>query len=67
MAGRRRGAGRGAGCAGRADEIEAIAVTALRERFGDLSGHADLDTLAGRVVAGDTDPYRAADTLLDTV
>jgi LAO/AO transport system kinase len=49
------------------DEIEAIAVTALRDRFGSLSGHADLDSLAGAVVGGGTDPYRAADTLLDTV
>ncbi|MDF2967639.1 MAG: transport system ATPase [Nocardioidaceae bacterium] len=49
------------------DEIEAIAVTALRDRFGSLSGHADLDSLAGAVVGGGTDPYRAADTLLDTL
>jgi LAO/AO transport system kinase len=46
------------------DEIEAIAVTALRERFGDLHGHADLDSLAGFVAAGDLDPYTAADRLL---
>ena len=45
-------------------EIEAIAVTALRERFGDLGGHADLETLAAEVVAGRTDPYAAADRLL---
>ncbi|HLK95401.1 MAG TPA: methylmalonyl Co-A mutase-associated GTPase MeaB [Nocardioidaceae bacterium] len=49
------------------DEIEAIAVTALRDRFGSLSGHADLDSLAAEVVGGSTDPYRAADTLLDTL
>jgi LAO/AO transport system kinase len=46
------------------DEIEAIAVTALRERFGDLHGHADLDSLAGFVVRGELDPYAAADRLL---
>ncbi len=49
------------------DEIETIAVTALRARFGSLSGHADLDNLAAEVVAGGSDPYRAADTLLETL
>ena len=48
-------------------EIETIALTALRARFADLSGHADLDRLADEVVGGRTDPYRAADTLLDTL
>jgi LAO/AO transport system kinase len=47
-----------------ADEIEAIAVAALRERMGDLRGGSLLDELAGRVVGGDLDPYAAADTLL---
>jgi LAO/AO transport system kinase len=46
------------------DEIEAIAVTALRARWGDVHGRSELDVLAERVVAGDTDPYRAADELL---
>ncbi len=46
------------------DEIEAIALTALRERFGDLHGHDALDALAEQVVTGSTDPYAAADTLL---
>jgi LAO/AO transport system kinase len=46
------------------DEIEAIAVTALRERMGDLRGGAQLDELAGQVVAGVTDPYSAADRLV---
>jgi LAO/AO transport system kinase len=46
------------------DEVEAIAVTALRERFGDLHGHADLDSLAQEVAAGRLDPYAAADRLL---
>jgi LAO/AO transport system kinase len=47
-----------------ADEIEAIAVTTLRERIGDLRGGSLLDELAGRVVAGETDPYSAADELV---
>lgn len=49
------------------DEIEAIAVTALRERWGDVHGRSELDDLAGAVVAGDTDPYAAADVLLDSI
>ena len=47
-----------------ADEIEAIAVTALRERIGDLRGGDLLTTLAGQVVAGENDPYSAADELV---
>ncbi len=45
-------------------EIEVIAVTALRGRFGDLHGHADLDALAADVVAGRQDPYTAADRVI---
>jgi LAO/AO transport system kinase len=48
------------------DEIEAIAVTALRERWGDVHGRTELDELAEQVVAGKSDPYRAADVLLDS-
>ena len=48
------------------DEIEAIAVTALRERWGDVHGRTELDALAERVVAGATDPYTAADSLLES-
>ena len=48
------------------DEIEAIAVTALRERWGDVHGRSELDDLAAAVVAGESDPYTAADELLDT-
>ncbi len=48
------------------DEIEAIAVTALRERWGDVHGHHELDDLAAAVVAGQRDPYAAADELLAT-
>ena len=49
------------------DEIEAIAVTALRARFGDLHGHADLDSLSAHVSAGELDPFSAADRLLRAV
>ena len=45
-------------------EIEAIAVASLRERMGDVHGSAALGALADRVVAGETDPYAAADELL---
>ena len=48
-------------------EIEAIAVTALRERLGDLHAGTLLDTLADEVVAGKTDPYAAADRLVEGV
>ena len=48
------------------DEIEAIAVTALRRRWGDVHGRSELDELAAAVVAGDTDPYTAADELLES-
>ena len=47
-----------------AREIEAIAVAGLRERMGDVHGSAALGALAERVVAGETDPYRAADELV---
>jgi LAO/AO transport system kinase len=50
-----------------ADEIEAIAVTSLREQMGDLRGGSLLDDLAAKVVAGETDPYAAADDLLAAV
>jgi LAO/AO transport system kinase len=50
-----------------ADEIEALAVTALREQMGDLRGGTLLDDLAEQVVAGDLDPYAAADRLTDAV
>ena len=47
------------------DEIEAIAVTALREQWGDVHSRTELDELAEQVAAGKSDPYRAADVLLD--
>ena len=49
------------------DEIEAIAMTTLRARWGDLHGHASLDGLAAAVAAGSTDPYSAADELVAAV
>ncbi|HET7355071.1 MAG TPA: methylmalonyl Co-A mutase-associated GTPase MeaB [Nocardioidaceae bacterium] len=48
------------------DEIESIAVTALRKRWGDVHARTELDVLAEQVAAGETDPYRAADSLLET-
>ena len=47
------------------DEIEAIAVTALRRRWGDVHGRSELDDLAKRVATGESDPYAAADELLE--
>jgi LAO/AO transport system kinase len=46
------------------DEISAIAVAALRQRLGALPGESELETLAGRVAAGELDPYTAADALI---
>ncbi len=48
------------------DEIEAIAVTSLRRRWGDVHARTELDELAEQVVAGESDPYAAADTLLES-
>ncbi|MFJ7046966.1 methylmalonyl Co-A mutase-associated GTPase MeaB [Streptomyces sp. NPDC101112] len=47
-----------------AREVETIAVTALRERIGDLHGDRRLSALAERIVEGELDPYRAADELV---
>jgi LAO/AO transport system kinase len=44
-------------------EIEAIALERLRARIGDVRGAAGLASLAKRVVAGELDPYAAADEL----
>jgi LAO/AO transport system kinase len=49
------------------EEIEAIAMTALRTRFAHLHGDARLDVLAAKVAGGDTDPYTAADELIDAL
>jgi putative protein kinase ArgK-like GTPase of G3E family len=48
-----------------AREIEAIALASLRERMGDVHGSAALGALSDRVVAGESDPFRAADELLE--
>ncbi|MBQ0984047.1 methylmalonyl Co-A mutase-associated GTPase MeaB [Streptomyces sp. F63] len=47
-----------------AREVETIAVTALRERIGDLRGDRRLGALAERIVDGTLDPYTAADELV---
>jgi GTPase len=48
------------------DEIEAIAVTALRRRWGNVHERTELDELAEQVADGKSDPYTAADSLLET-
>jgi LAO/AO transport system kinase len=48
-----------------AREIEAIALATLRGRMGDVHGSAALGSLADKVVAGGTDPYTAADQLVE--
>lgn len=45
------------------EEIEAIAVTAMRSRWSGIGGDR-LDALAARVADGRLDPYAAADTLI---
>ncbi|MQY12044.1 putative GTPase [Streptomyces sp. RB5] len=47
-----------------ANETETIAVTRLRERIADLHGDRRLTALAARIVAGELDPYAAADELV---
>ena len=47
-----------------ADEVEALTLDALRSRIGDLRGNDSLALLAARVVAGELDPYAAADELV---
>jgi GTPase len=44
-------------------EIQAIALEQHRGRIGDLRGAAGLPRLAERVLAGELDPYAAADAL----
>ena len=50
-----------------ADEVESIAVQAIRSRMGDLRSGAGLDDLADAVVAGRLDPYAAADRLVGSL
>jgi LAO/AO transport system kinase len=47
-----------------AAEIEAIALGTVKLRFGQVHGSAALDAAAARVVAGETDPYSAAEELV---
>ncbi len=46
------------------EEISALATAGLRQRMGGLPGESRLDELAGRVAAGELDPYSAADELI---
>jgi LAO/AO transport system kinase len=46
------------------DEIQAIAIQALRARIGDLNQGQGVDELAAQVVDGTSDPYQAADLLV---
>jgi LAO/AO transport system kinase len=48
-------------------EIEAIALQALRSRLGITAGAEAHDRLAKQVVAGQLDPYAAADALIATI
>ncbi|MCY7340749.1 MAG: methylmalonyl Co-A mutase-associated GTPase MeaB [Pseudonocardia sp.] len=50
-----------------AAEIEALTLERVRVRIGDVRGAVGLAQLAARVVAGDLDPYGAADELTGTV
>jgi LAO/AO transport system kinase len=45
-------------------EIEALALAEVSLRFAHLSGDVRLDALAERVLAGETDPFAAADSLV---
>ena len=49
------------------DEIESIALQALRARMGDLRHGRGVDALAQAVVDGTSDPYAAADRVLDAL
>ena len=49
------------------DEIEAIVLAALRRRMGNLRHHDSVDRLAADVVDGRSDPYAAADQVLDAL
>jgi LAO/AO transport system kinase len=47
------------------EEVEALAVAALRKQWVGVGSDGRADDLAARVVAGDLDPYAAADALLE--
>jgi len=46
-------------------EIEALALGSLRRRMGEVTGDARLGSLAVDVLAGRSDPFAAADTLVE--
>jgi LAO/AO transport system kinase len=46
-------------------EIEALALSEVSERFAHVSADARLDTLAAQVLAGELDPFAAADTIVE--
>jgi LAO/AO transport system kinase len=48
-------------------EIEAITLSVVRDRIGDIRGGDALPELAKRVVAGELDPYAASDELAGTI
>ena len=50
-----------------AAEIEAIALGQVRARFSGVHASAALQESAAQVVAGTTDPYRAADALVESL
>ncbi len=47
-----------------AAEVEALALAALRSRWGGVGGDGRVDELAAEVAAGTLDPYAAADRLV---
>ncbi|UYM05926.1 methylmalonyl Co-A mutase-associated GTPase MeaB [Solicola gregarius] len=49
------------------DEIEAIALASLRSRLARVNVGRDMDDLAHSVLARESDPYSAADVLLEAV
>jgi LAO/AO transport system kinase len=49
------------------DEIESIALQQLRTRMGDLRHGNGVDELASQVVDGATDPYAAADQIVEAL
>jgi LAO/AO transport system kinase len=50
-----------------AAEIEALALGQVRQRFATACGPGALEQSAARVLAGDTDPYTAADALVRSI
>ncbi len=48
-------------------EIEALALGSLRRRMADVAADARLDALAADVLAGRSDPFAAADTIVENL